>query len=513
MSYGSFWQTAAADPGRAAVIADGGARTSYGQLAALANRISNGLREHGLDTGDTVAILMSNRTEFLAVLLAAHQTGVRLAPLNRHLTGPEAGYILHDCGARLLIGDSAVGAAAGQAADHAGLPAAARFSVGALPGFQPFEDLLGSEERPGTRTSGTQLMYSSGTTGRPKGIERTPSGADPDDELDLMAQRIRPYGVTPGGVFLSLAPLYHSAPNQHTLGALQVAQTVVLGSGFDPGHALGLIERHRVTDTFLVPTMMHRLLTAPERVRTRHDLSSLRLILHAGAMCPVATKRAMIDWLGPILVEYYGASESGKVTMITSSDWLAHPGSVGRPEPPETDVRVLDDLGNEVPPGTTGLLHLKSPRPFRYRNDPEKTERSHRDGYFIPGDLGYVDDAGWVYLCDRRTDLIISGGVNIYPAEIEAELLQHDAIADAVVIGVPDEEWGQRVTALVELRPGRTGSEELTAALLARCRERLAGFKVPRALTVVPRLPRTPAGKLSRSQVRESYLATGQVSG
>jgi long-chain acyl-CoA synthetase len=512
VKHGSFWRTAAADPGRAAVIEDGGRTTSYGELAALANRIANGLLDHGLQAGDTVALLMSNRMEFLAVHLATHQVGLRLAPLNRHLTGLEAGYILRDCGARLLIADSAVGGPAAEAADLAGVPGDARFSAGPLAGFQPLESLLGEDGRPAGRTSGSLLLYSSGTTGRPKGIERSFSGADPDVELDLAAERVLPMGVTPGGVFLGLAPLYHSAPNQHTFVALQLAQTVVLGSGFDPAHVLGLIQRYQVTDTFLVPTMMHRLVTTPAEIRFAHDLSSLRLVVHAGSICPVPVKRAMIDWLGPILLEYYGASESGKVTQITAREWLAHPGSVGRAEP-DCDVRVRDELGHELPPGEPGLLHLLAPRPFTYHNDPDKTQRSHRDGYFIPGDVGYIDADGWLYLCDRRTDMIISGGVNIYPAEIEAELLQHDAVADAVVIGVPDEEWGQRVVALVELREGWADRGELTDTLLAHCRQRLAKFKVPRVLEVVPKLPRTPTGKLSRGQVRQSYLATGQAAG
>jgi long-chain acyl-CoA synthetase len=505
MSTGSFWGTARADPGRVAIIADGGQTMTYGELGVLANQISNGLRDRGLRTGDTIAVLMSNRAEFLAVHLATHQIGLRLAPLNRHLTAPEAGYMLRDSGARLLIGDQAAGTAVRKAADLAELPADSRFSVGALPGFKPLDNLLGLPEPPCGRTAGGLLLYSSGTTGLPKGIERPLSGADPETELELLARGSLPLGVTPGGVFLTVAPLYHSAPNQHTFTALQLAQTVILCSGFDAVHSLELVGQHAVTDTFLVPTMMHRLVTTPADVRARYDISSLRLILHAGAMCPVVTKHAMIDWVGPILLEYYGASESGKVTVITSTQWLEHPGSVGRAEP-GCDVRACDEEGHKLPPNVPGLLHLKARRNFTYHHDPEKTARSHRDGYFIPGDIGYVDPDGWVYLCDRRTDMIISGGVNIYPAEIEAALLQHEAVADAVAIGVPDLEWGQRVVALVELRDGWTESPELIEELLRHCRERLARFKVPSVVSVVLKLPRTPAGKLNRGRVRDSYL-------
>jgi acyl-CoA synthetase (AMP-forming)/AMP-acid ligase II len=508
MTNGSFWSRAGCDPDRIAVISERGVMT-YGQLATLANQLSNGLRSWGLRSGETVALLMSNRPEFLAIQLATHQAGLRLAPLNCHLTGTEAGYILADSGARLLIGDEAAGTAVGPAADQAGLPADSRFCAGRVPGFRPLDSLLGAAAAPHERTAGGLLLYSSGTTGRPKGIERPLSGMGPDAELDLLASSALSLGMTPGGVFLSLAPLYHSAPNQHTFSALQLGQTIVLGAGFDPARALDLIQRHSVTDTFLVPTMMHRLLTIPPDVRGSYDVSSLRFVLHAGAMCPVATKQKMIAWLGPVLVEYYGASESGKVTLISSQQWLARPGSVGRAEP-GCDVQVCDEQGRRLAPNVPGLLHLKGPRTFIYRGDPDKTASSHQSGYFIPGDIGYLDDDGWVYLCDRRTDLIISGGVNIYPAEIEAELLQHEAVADAVVIGVPDDEWGQRVVALVELRDGRAGTAGLTEELLRQCRERLAGFKVPRVLTVVPGLPRMATGKLNRGRVRADYLRQGE---
>jgi len=504
----SLWALAAAEPGRLAIVSDGGPSVTYGELAALANRVANGLTALGLRTGDRVALLMSNRIEFVAVQLATHQTGLVLAPLNRHLTAAESSYLLQDADAAVLITDAAVGATARQAADEAGLPVAARFAVDPVDGFKPFARLLGPADRPAQRTAGSLLLYSSGTTGRPKGIERPLSGLAPEAELDLLTMAGLGLGYTPDGVFLSLAPLYHSAPNQHTLIALQLGQTVVLSSGFEPGHALNLIREYQVTDMFLVPTMMHRLVTAPAATRAAADTSSVRNILHAGAICPVATKRAMIDWLGPILTEYYGATESGAVTQLDSAQWLAHPGSVGRAHP-GMDVKVFDENGQEAPTGVPGLLHLKAPRMFRYRKDPGKTQRSHHDGYFIPGDVGYLDEDGWLFLCDRRTDMIISGGVNVYPAEIEAELLQHDAVADAVVIGMPDPEWGQQVVALAELRPAWHPGPDLAEEIRAHCRRRLARFKVPRTVEFVDRIPRTPTGKVNRGQVREAHLARG----
>jgi long-chain acyl-CoA synthetase len=500
-----FWTTAADEPERPAVIVDGQV-TTYGELATLAHRIANGLRDHGLKAGDTVAVLMSNRVEFLAVELATQQIGLVLAPVNRHLTAPEVAYILHDCGASVLIADSAVGDVAVPAADKAGLPAADRYAVGPVEGFRDFGGLLGRAAIPADRTAGVTMLYSSGTTGRPKGIERPLSGLDPVAALDTFAQGGLRFGVTPRGVFLSVGPLYHSAPNNHTLLALQLAQTVVLGSGFDAVKILGLLERYRVTDAFLVPTMMHRLLRLPDAVRRGYDLSALRLVMHAGAICPVHTKRAMVDWLGPILLEYYGASESSSVAQINSHDWLQHPGSVGQPNA-SGGVRIFDEEGTELPPGVPGLIHVRSTRPFVYRSDPEKTRRSHRDGYFIPGDIGYLDAEGWLYICDRRTDMIISGGVNIYPAEIEAVLLEHKSVADAAVIGLPDPEWGQKVLGIVELR-GDQGDEELVVeSILASCRTQLARFKIPARLDVVAQLPRTPAGKINRGALRDAYVS------
>jgi long-chain acyl-CoA synthetase len=507
----SFWRTAAADPNRAAVIEVDGATTTYGELASLANQIANGLRGRGLKVGDRVALLMSNRVEFLAILLATHQIGLQLALLNRHLTAVEAGYILADCRADCLIADAVVADAAASAAQIAGMGVDARFSLGEIDGFLPFEELLGSPGQPAERTAGSLLFYSSGTTGRPKGIERALSGLDPAFELDLLGRWLRSLGGTTDGVHLAVGPLYHAGPNVHTLAALQLAQTVVLGSGFNALKALEFIERHRVTDTYLVPTMMHRLMSLPEDVRRRHETASLRFVLHSAAMCPVATKRAMIDWLGPILVETYGATESGVVTVIDSHQWLDRPGSVGRPGR-GFDVKVFDESGSELGPGEPGLLHLKTNQSFEYRGDPEKTRSSHRDGYFVPGDIGYLDDDGWLYICDRRTDMIVSGGVNIYPAEIEGELVAHEAVADAVVIGIPDDEWGAKVVALVELRDGVSKGDDTVQAILGRCRERLANFKVPRILRIVDALPRTPSGKINRGNVRSAYLADLQGS-
>lgn len=505
-----FWQTAASDPDRLAVIVDGGGTTTYGELAETANRLSHGMRAQGMTAGSVLALVLSNRPEFIALQLAAHQIGLFIVPVNRHLTAPEASYILGDCGADLVVADAKTAGMVAEAAELAGISPDILFGIGADTGLRAFADLLGDSAPPEDRVAGALLFYSSGTTGRPKGIRHPMSGLSPEAEQARMAESARAMSVTRDGVYLSVGPLYHAAPNQNMMMALQLGHTVVVSSGFDPEHALELIQRYSVTATFLVPTMMHRLLTVPAERRDEFDVSSLSTVLHSASICPVATKRAMIDWVGPILVEYYGSSESGATTLIDSESWLAHQGSVGQARPGMA-VRICDEHGEEVPPGTPGLIHLKSGVVIEYVGDPDKTAASYRDGYFVPGDIGYLDEDGWLFVCDRRTDMIVSGGVNIYPAEIEGEVLQHEAVLDAAVFGVPDDEWGQRVVALVELHEPDAQREEIAESILAHCRERLAKFKLPRVVEIVDQLPRTAAGKINRARLRDAYQSERAV--
>lgn len=484
-----FWNLAAADPDRPAVVVDGTAEVvTFGELATAANRLANGLRGKGLGVGDVLALALTNRVEYLALQLAAHQIGLHVLPVNTHLTAPEMAYILADSGARLLVADLP---AAREAATQAGLAEV----------YGPEDgELRGSAVPPADRVAGTMLFYSSGTTGRPKGIRRHLSGLTPESEQQRMTAAADALGLTEGGAFLSVGPLYHAAPNQNMFMGLQIGQTVILCQRFRPERALELIQQYAITDTFLVPTMMHRLLAAEGRAA--YDVSSLRAVLHGGAMCPAATKRAMIEWVGPVLVEYYGSSESRAVTIINSADWLAHEGSVGRAKP-GLKVRICDEDGVEQPDGAPGLIQLHTGFAIEYIGDPDKTAASYQDGYFIPGDIGYLDD-GWLYVCDRRTDLIVSGGVNIYPAEIEAALLTHPDVRDAVVIGAADPEWGQQVVALVELRDGVEPDME---PLMAHCREHLAKFKLPRLIEAVDSVGRNPAGKINRGEWRTRYEA------
>jgi long-chain acyl-CoA synthetase len=502
-----FFDIAEANPRRLAVVdADGGAVT-YRDLLTRVNQVSHGLLEMGLRPRDTLAAVLNNTVEFLTLQLATGQLGIVLVPVNWHFTVPEISYVLADSGANAIVAGAAFSATAAAAAT--GLPAERRYAVPAASGFRPFSDLAAGQPdtRPADRAFAHPMLYTSGTTGRPKGVQRAIIEADPDDICALVAAALAAVlGLERGsGVHLVTAPMYHASPGTHALYALHLGHTVVISPKFDGVTTLDLVRRYGVTNTFMVPTMFHRLLALPEQVRAGADTSTLRQVMHAAAACPVADKQKMIDWLGPVLVEYYGSTESAIVVAANSQEWLAHPGTVGHPVL-GVDVKILDDQGNEVPPGAQGMIYASVADRFEYHNDPAKTAASRRGSYYTPGDIGYLDSDGYLYLCDRRSDLINSGGVNIYPAEVEAVLLEDPAVADAAVFGVPDPEWGHRVVALVQPADGVPVSAELAATILGHCEGRLAHFKHPRTLEFRDALPRTPIGKLSRTRVREEYL-------
>ncbi|WP_416063861.1 AMP-binding protein [Rhodococcus indonesiensis] len=500
----SFWDTAERAPHRPAVVVDGGESVTFGELATRIRSLARGLVAHGIRTGDRIAVILTNRVEYVLVQVAAHTIGATMVPVNRHLTAPELHHILADCNPALVVVDEHTAPSAVPAAVDAAIDRARLVAAGAVDGVRPISELAGADGPLPERPAGTLLFYSSGTTGKPKGIVRPVSGLSPVADQRRIAAAARSISMGPGGVFLSVGPLYHAAPNQNMLMGLVLGKTVVVSSGFDPDHVLSLIERHRVTDTFLVPTMLHRLLSLPAERRATADVSSLRCVLHAGAICPVATKRAMIEWVGPVLMEYYGASESGAATTITSEQWLEHPGSVGQARP-GMSVRVCDETGAPLSAGEVGLIHIRTGVTVEYLGDPHKTAHSYVDGYFVPGDMGYLDEDGWLYLCDRRTDMIISGGVNIYPAEVEAALLEHPDVVDVAVFGVSNDEWGQSVVALVELAEDAAPEPEAVERLLDHCAGRLARFKIPRVLRVVDTLPRTAAGKINKAHLRAAF--------
>jgi long-chain acyl-CoA synthetase len=507
-AYG-FWEIAQAEPSRLAVIDAQGNTTTYGELLASANRLAHGLRSLGLTPGDTVAILLPNEPLFLAVSFATAQVGLHVCPINWHLTAPEIAYILGDCGAKVLIASPAFGDPARRAADAINLPLDRRFGSVAFPGFAPIDHLMDGQHPtvPAERRAGQRLHYTSGTTGRPKGVRRPVSDAAPEAGLRQLYPRLAdPFRLEAGaGVHLVTAPLYHAAPLGHSSFSLHLGHIVVLMAKWTPEETLELIARYGVTNTFMVPTMFHRLLALPEEVRAAAPVSTLTSVLHAAAPCPIEVKRRMLEWWGPVIYEYYGATEV-LGTTVTPHEWLEHPGTVGRAWV-GSEIKIVREDGTDASVGEPGLIYVKDGRTFEYYHDPEKTAAGRRGDFFTVGDIGYLDADGWLYLCDRRTDLIISGGVNIYPAEVEGVLLTHPAVRDVAVIGVPDDEWGQQVRAVAEPAAEVTADVTLAEELIAFCRANLASYKCPRSVVFCPALPRTDTGKLSRAQVRELYGA------
>ncbi|MEV4804920.1 AMP-binding protein [Nonomuraea sp. NPDC049421] len=472
-----FYEIAAHDPERPALLGDQG--TTYGALLDRVNRASNGLTSRGAGPGDCVVTVLKNGLDALTMMLATYQIGVYLVPVNWHFTTEEIDYIVADCQAKAVISPDAL-------------------TVPELTEGEPATP-------PPLRKAGSMMLYTSGTTGRPKGVRRRLLDLTPEELYPiLMRKSWRHFDLPMDGVHLVCSQLYHSAPYGQAMMALQFGHAIVAPERFEAAATLELIERHRVTNAFMVPTMFHRMLDVPNR--DKYDLSSLTHLYHGAAPCPPATKKAMIDWLGPVLWEYYGSTEAAVATMVSSEEWLARPGTVGRALDGMTFTIIGED-GEEQPPGSPGLVYIGGINRFEYHGDPGKTASTMRGRAYTPGDIGYLDEDGYLFLLDRRTDLIISGGVNIYPAEVEAALLEHPSVADVAVIGVPDPEWGHKVVALVQPAAGVSAGDELTAELLRHCAPRLARLKHPRVIEYRESLPRTPTGKLSRRNVREAYLS------
>jgi long-chain acyl-CoA synthetase len=502
-------------PGKSAVImADGSGRVTYGELEARSRQVARLLASLGVRVGDHVAIMVANRPEYFEIAWGAQRAGTYWTPVNWHLTADEAAYIVADCGASVVFASPETAAAAarlpGVRVFVTGGDQAKPASVGSPgdPGPASYEAAIaefsaepidpGSDE--GAEVEGSTVFYSSGTTGRPKGIKRAAefppfgTGLALDQVMNLV------YGFGPDSVYLCPGPLYHAAPLGFSMGTQRNGGTVVLMDRFDPAGCLRAIEAHRVTHVQFVPTHFVRLLRLPEPVRRGFNLGSLSRVIHAAAPCPPEVKRQMIDWLGPVLWEYYAGSEGNGMTVIDTPDWLSHPGSVGRSL--SAALHIVDERGGERPAGEDGLIYFEGTA-FEYHNDPDKTAGSRDErGWSTLGDIGHLDADGFLYLSDRRTDLIISGGVNLYPREIEEALIGHPAVADVAVIGLPDPEMGQSVLAVVQPSARSAGSPELAAELIAYCRSRLAAFKCPRSVEFVAELPRTPTGKLLRRQLR-----------
>jgi long-chain acyl-CoA synthetase len=502
-----FWRRALADPAWIAAVEPGGTQRTAGDLLARVNQLTHGLRAMGLRPGDGVAVLAPNGTPALEVYLAALQSGWYFTPINWHFTVPEIAYIVRDSEARAFVVHERFAEAGSRAAEEAGT-GAARISYGTVPGFRPVTQVCAGQPAtvPPARTSGASMHYTSGTTGRPKGVRRALAGLDPDEAGELSSALPQLFGITggPPNAHLVCSPHYHTAVTVFGGAAIQMGHTLVYMDGWDSEHALALVERYRVTSTHMVPTQFKRLLGLPEAVRRRYDLSSMRWLLHAAAPCPVGIKQAMLDWWGPCVYEYYAATEGGG-TLATPQDWLARPGTVGRPWP-VSEIMIVDDGGRRCPPGVPGTVYLRSSlTPFVYKGDPAKTEAARLGEFFTVGDIGYLDEDGFLFLCDRKADVIISGGVNIYPAEIEAEIIMHPLVADVAVFGVPDPDWGEAVRAVVQPMPGAAAGPELAAAILASLDGRLARLKRPQVISFTSQLPRDPAGKLLRRRLRDPF--------
>ena len=504
----AFWRRAEADPSWTALVEPDGTQRTAGELLARVNQLTHALRALGLRPGDGIAVLLPNGGAALEIYLAALQGGWYYTPVNWHFTPPEIAYIVADSEAKAFFVHERYGAAGSAAADLAGLPATARLGYGCVPGFMPVADLLAGQPAamPADRTAGSAMHYTSGTTGRPKGVRRELAGMDPDDAAELTTALLQIFGVPPGqpNVHLVTSPNYHTAVTLFGGAAIHLGHTLVYMDGWDSETALDRVQRYQVTSTHMVPTQFKRMLSLPDSARRGYDLSSMRWIIHAAAPCPVPLKRAMLEWWGPRVYEYYAATEGGG-TLATPQDWVDRPGTVGRPWP-TSEIMIADDGGQECPPGMPGTVYMKmSTTQFEYKGDPAKTEANRLRGFFTAGDIGYLDEDGFLFLCDRKADMIISGGVNIYPAEVEAELIMHPGVADVAVFGVPDDEWGERVMAVIEPAPGRVPGPDLAAEILGSLDGKLARLKWPSAIDFTDAMPRDPSGKLLKRRLRDPY--------
>jgi acyl-CoA synthetase (AMP-forming)/AMP-acid ligase II len=494
----------------AVIMAGSGATLSYAELDRQSNQIAWLFRARGLRPGDHIAVLLENRPEFFPVVWAAQRSGLFYTPVNWHLSGAEAAYIVADCGARLLVSSSGLAELAATAA--AAAPALeGRLTVGSpVPGTESLADAIAPlpETPVPDEVEGCYMLYSSGTTGQPKGILPALAGQPFGTGLNIDHTMRNEFGFSPATVFLCTGPLYHGAPVGWSMGTIRNGGTAVVMERFDEFRALELVERYRVTHGQFVATMFVRMLKLPEAQRAAFDHSSLRLVVHSAAPCPVEVKERMIDWLGPILSEFYAGSEGNGFCLIDSPTWLRHKGSVGQPLVGQ--VHICSDDGGELPAGEIGTIWFSGTRRFSYHNDPVKTAGVYNDkGWSTLGDMGSVDGEGYLFLADRRTDLILSGGVNIYPREIEDALALHPAVADIVVIGLPDEEMGQRVHAVVQPAVPGSGTPALATELTDFCRARIARYKAPRSFSFEDELPRLPSGKMLRRLLSDRYRSTG----
>jgi acyl-CoA synthetase (AMP-forming)/AMP-acid ligase II len=491
----------------ALIMAESGEQLTFGELDALSNQGAQLFRSLGLQTGDCVAIFMENNLHFLPICWAAQRAGLYYTCISSRLTAGEVEYILGDCNAKVLIASHGLAKVAGELTEA--LKWLRLFMVGGtIPGYAGYEHALDAMPRTpiADETAGADMLYSSGTTGRPKGV-RIPLQQQPIDGPSPLVGLVQVlFGLNSETVYLSPAPLYHAAPLRYSMAVQRLGGTVVVMEHFDAERALGFIEKYRINASQFVPTMFVRMLKLPDAVRLGYDVSSLKSAIHAAAPCPVDVKRKMIEWWGPVIHEYYAGTEGNGFCYVGSTDWLTHPGTVGRSLLGE--IHICDDDGNELAVGEEGTIFFASISEFQYHNDPKKTAESRHPRHpewSTLGDVGRLDAEGYLYLTDRKAFMIISGGVNIYPQEAENLLISHPKVADVAVIGVPNEEFGEEVKAVVQPADWRDAGPAFADELIAYCRANLSPIKCPRSVDFERELPRHPTGKLYKRLIRDRY--------
>ena len=488
-------------PDKVAVVNPDGSSRTFAEVNAVANKLTRLFRQHGLGKGDALAIVCSNRAEFVEVQAATLRSGLRITPVNWHLTADEIAYIVNDCEAKVLVGEARIAILPEVVAQCPNV--VLKLAVGGpIAGFQDYEEAIAPFDGSDIPDPvlGNQMMYTSGTTGRPKGVYRENPPVTPSSMYALR-------GYDENSIQLCAGPAYHAAPLAFDIrAAMGAGAPLHFLDKWDSELVLRTISEQKITHLHLVPIMFQRLLALPDEVKAKDPVDHVKYIVHGAAPCPPEVKHAMIEWFGPVLSEYYAGSEGGAGFTISSEEWLKKPGSVGK-RPALLQVRILDEEGNDCPPGVPGGIYHQLPPGggFTYFKDAAKTAANRVGDFFTMGDVGYFDEDDYLFLTGRNAETIISGGVNIYPQEIDNELIKHDAVADSSTVGVPHDEWGEQVKAVILLKPGYQPSEALAQEILDFARKALPSFKVPRSLDFVHDLPRSEAGKVQRNKVRAPY--------